>query len=181
MKRIEKIVVASLVISFELKNAQRLLIDQTVFENNWADTQNGFAILFTPVGENGVAPWATVQDVTFTNNIARSNLYGVLGSDRSPGLDSLGFYFPGYDFKKNVIVGVPRGTIYTADNFLPLVLSLVGFVDMAGGNYRLAPTSPYKKAGADGKDIGCDFDALNPERTTNRRQTGTVPRASASG
>jgi hypothetical protein len=240
---------------FELKNAQRLLIDQNVFENNWADAQNGFAILFTPRGEDGVAPWATVQDVTFTNNvvrhsgggfniagpdgsspsqpsqriliknnliddidgdkwgsathgpadgrfaqlvggpvnitfdhntifhsgslifadgassrgfafrnnIARSNLYGVLGSDRSPGLDSLGFFFPGYDFRKNVIVGVPRGTIYPADNFLPLLLSLVGFVDLDGGDYRLAATSPYKKAGSDGKDIGCDFGALNPE------------------
>jgi hypothetical protein len=242
---------------FELKNAQRLLIDQNVFENNWADAQNGFAILFTPRGEDGVAPWATVQDVTFTNNIvrhsgggfniagpddsspsqpsqriliknnliddidgdkwgsvaygpadgrfaqlvggpvnitfdhntifhsgslivadgspsrgfifrnniARSNLYGVLGSNRSPGLDSLGFYFPGYEFKKNVIVGVPQGIIYPADNFLPLLLSLVGFVDLAGGDYRLAPTSPYKKAGVDGKDIGCDFGALTPEWT----------------
>jgi len=238
---------------FELKNAQRLLIDQNVFENNWADAQNGFAILFTPRGEDGVAPWATVQDVTFTNNIvrhsgcgfnvagpddsspsqpsrriliknnliddidgnkwgsgagvpadgrfaqlvggpvsitfdhntifhsgalifadgspsagfvfrnniARSNLYGVVGSNRSPGLDSLGFYFSGYEFKKNVIVGVPQGTLYPADNFLPLLLNLVGFVDLAGGDYRLAPASPYKNAGADGKDVGCNIDALN--------------------
>ena len=46
------------------------------------------------------------------------------------------------------------------NNFLPLLLSLVGFVDLAGGDYRLAPTSPYKNAGTDGKDVGCDFDAL---------------------
>jgi len=242
---------------FELKNAQRLLIDQNVFENNWADAQNGFAVLFTPRGEDGVAPWATVQDVTFTNNIVRhsgggfnvsgrddtspsqpsrriliknnliddidgnkwgsgagvpadgrfaqivggpvnitfdhntifhsgalifadgapsagfvfrnniaqSNLYGVVGSNRSPGLDSLGFYFSGYEFKKNVIVGVPQGTLYPVDNFLPLLFSLVGFVDLAGGDYRLAPTSPYKNAGADGKDVGCDIGALNPEGT----------------
>jgi hypothetical protein len=242
---------------FELKNAQRLLIDQNVFENNWADAQNGFAILFTPRGEDGMAPWATVQDVTFTNNvvrhsgggfniagpddsspsqpsrriliknnliddidgnkwgsvtsgpadgrfaqlvggpvnitfdhntifhsgalifadgapsagfifrnnIARNNLYGVLGSDHSPGLDSLGFYFPGYEFKKNVIVGVPTEIRYPANNFLPLLPSRVGFVDLAGGDYRLAPTSPYKKAGADGKDIGCDYSALNPDGT----------------
>src|SRR5262249_45098286 len=56
---------------FELKNAQRVLIDQNVFENNWADSQNGFAILFTPRGEDGAAPWATAQAVTFTNNILR--------------------------------------------------------------------------------------------------------------
>src|SRR5215813_6878102 len=56
---------------FELKNAQRLLVDQNVFENNWADAQNGFAILFTPRGEGGTAPQATAADVTFTNNILR--------------------------------------------------------------------------------------------------------------
>ena len=242
---------------FELKNAQRLLIDQNVFENNWADAQAGLAILFTPRGEDGVAPWATVQDVTFTNNIlrhsgggfniagpdgsapsqpsqriliknnliddidgvkwgsaaygpadgrfaqlvggpvnitidhntifqsgslifgdgapsrgfvfrnniARNNLYGVIGSDHSPGLDSLGFYFPGYEFKKNVIVGVPPEIRYPANNFLPLLLNLAGFVDLAGGDYRLARTSPYKNAGTDGKDVGCDFSALNPEGT----------------
>ena len=60
-------------------------------------------------------------------------------------------------------MGVPPGIIYPADNFLPLLLSLVGFIDLAGEDYRLAPTSPYKKAGADGKDIGCDYSALNPE------------------
>jgi hypothetical protein len=240
---------------FELKNAQRLLIDQNVFENNWADAQAGLAILFTPRGEDGVAPWATVQDVTFTNNIlrhsgggfniagpdgsapsqpsqriliknnliddidgekwgsvaygpadgrfaqlvggpvnvtidhntifqsgslifgdgapsrgfvfrnniARNNAYGVIGSDHSPGLDSLGFYFPGYEFKKNVIVGVPPEIRYPANNFMPLLLNLAGFVDLAGGDYRLARTSPYKNAGTDGKDVGCDFNALNPE------------------
>jgi hypothetical protein len=33
-------------------------------------------------------------------------------------------------------------------------------VDFAGGNFRLASNSPYKNAGTDGKDIGCDFDAI---------------------
>ena len=33
-------------------------------------------------------------------------------------------------------------------------------MNLAGGSYRLASTSPYKSAGTDGKDIGADFDAL---------------------
>src|SRR5262249_24344362 len=61
---------------FELKNAQRLLVDQNVFENNWADAQVGFAILFTPRGEDGAAPQATAADVTFTNNILRHSVGG---------------------------------------------------------------------------------------------------------
>ena len=35
---------------FELKNAQRVLIDGNVFEHNWPDAQNGYSILFTVRG-----------------------------------------------------------------------------------------------------------------------------------
>ncbi len=36
----------------------------------------------------------------------------------------------------------------------------VGFVDYAGGNYRLTRTSKYKGLGTDGKDLGADMDEL---------------------
>ncbi|HZF40530.1 MAG TPA: fibronectin type III domain-containing protein [Blastocatellia bacterium] len=237
---------------FELKNAQRVLVDGNVFENNWSQSQDGMAILFTPRNQNGGAPWSVVQDVTFTNNIVRHsgggfnisgpdteagpslpsqriliknnviddingqrwtgvaepadgeflqivggpinitvdhntvfqsgsiitadyapsagfsflnniaphNLYGVIGSSHGSGNDTITHYFPGGVFRKNVIVGVPQGIIYPADNFPTLLLSLVGFVNLAGGDYRLSPISPYKNAGTDGKDVGCDIDAL---------------------
>lgn len=54
---------------FELKNARRVLVDGNVFENNWAQAQNGMAILFTVRNEDGIVPWATIEDVTFTNNV----------------------------------------------------------------------------------------------------------------
>ena len=68
---------------FELKNAQRVLIDGNVLENNWADAQNGYGILFTPRNQDGTAPWSVVRDVTFTNNIVRHSGGGVnaMGSD----------------------------------------------------------------------------------------------------
>lgn len=68
---------------FELKNAQRVVIDGNVFENNWADAQAGIAILFTVRNQEGTAPWSVVRDVTFTNNIVRHAAGGVsiLGSD----------------------------------------------------------------------------------------------------
>jgi chitodextrinase len=68
---------------FELKNAQRILVDGNLFEYNWVDGQNGTAILFTPRNQEGTAPWSTVQDVTFTNNIVRHTAAGVnfLGTD----------------------------------------------------------------------------------------------------
>src|SRR2546426_699810 len=55
----------------ELKNAQRVLIDGNLFENNWQDAQGGTAILFTVRNQDGTAPWSIVADVTFTNNIVR--------------------------------------------------------------------------------------------------------------
>lgn len=67
----------------ELKNARRVLIDGNVLEHNWPHSQNGFAILFTVRNENGKAPWAVVEDVTFTNNLVRQVGAGinVLGHD----------------------------------------------------------------------------------------------------
>lgn len=56
---------------FELKNATRVWVRGNVFEQNWADSQTGFAILFTPRTEGGACPWITVSDVTFEHNIIR--------------------------------------------------------------------------------------------------------------
>jgi hypothetical protein len=68
---------------FELKNARRVLVEFNVFENTWADAQAGYAIVLTPRGESGRAPWATVEDVTFRYNIVRHAGGGVnvLGRD----------------------------------------------------------------------------------------------------
>ncbi len=230
---------------FELKNAQRVLIDGNIFENNWTHAQNGYAILFTVRNQDGGAPWSVVQDVTFTNNIVRRvasafnmhgmddnhptpvsrrfrisnnlleqvdglrfdgggvafqlnggphdviiehntifhtgnvvvtgavterlvyrnnlfphNEYGIKGAGQGTGHETINTFFPDSVIKKNVFVGGPS-TLYPPDNFFPASFDEVQFVDRAGGNYRLAPSSPYKNAGTDGKDIGCDFDALN--------------------
>ena len=46
----------------------RLLEDGNVFERNWTDAQNGFAILMTVRNQDGGAPWSVVEDVTFSRN-----------------------------------------------------------------------------------------------------------------
>jgi hypothetical protein len=68
---------------FELKNARRVLVDGNVFEYNWPESQNGFAILFTVRNQDGGAPWSVVEDVTFANNVVRHVASGVniLGRD----------------------------------------------------------------------------------------------------
>ena len=60
----------------ELKNARRVLVEGNLFENNWVDGQSGYAIVFTPRGEGGAAPWATIEDVTFRYNIIRNSSAG---------------------------------------------------------------------------------------------------------
>jgi hypothetical protein len=230
---------------FELKNAQRILIESNVFENNWSESQNGFAILFTPRNQSGWSPWSVVQDVTFndnivrrsgsgfnisgpdnthgtskpsrrilirnnliedinslswggagklfqivggaedvtidhntgfangnimstdstqelneslvfTNNIVAHNDYGVIGTGTGIGLPTLNRWWKSYIFKKNVIIG-GRESNYPPDNYFIHTFSAVRFVDMAKGDYRLSASSPYRKAGADGKNIGCDL------------------------
>ena len=67
----------------ELKNAQRVVVDGNVFENNWLAAQVGYAILFTPRNQDGGAPWSVVQQVQFTNNVIRHVAAGIniLGTD----------------------------------------------------------------------------------------------------
>lgn len=103
----------------------------------------------------------------FTNNITQHNRYGVVGVDpvgnpMNPML-TRSTYFPSSLFLRNVLVGgnaanYPPGDF--PDTFFPAELDQVGFVDYAGGDYRLAPTSPYRGLGTDGMDIGVDMTAL---------------------
>ena len=227
---------------FELKNAQRVLVDGNILENNWEASQNGFGILFTPRNQSGTNPWAVVQDVTFTrnlirnsfngfnmsgmddafpsqqtkrvlikdnvleavqrvfqilngttdftidhntainahsvivfsgapntnlvyrNNIASHNDYGVIGDDVGVGDTALNTYAPGCVFVKNILAGgFPSLYAQHPDNFLnpPASLADVRFVNLAAGDYHLAPDSPFKNLGTDGKDLGADIDALN--------------------
>jgi hypothetical protein len=68
---------------FELKNARRVTIDRNIFENNWVDAQAGPGILFTVRNDQGTAPWSTVEEVTFTNNIVKNSpaALNLLGKD----------------------------------------------------------------------------------------------------
>lgn len=63
---------------FELKNAQRIVVDGCLFENNWGgEGQSGPSILATVRNQEGTAPYSIITSFTFTNNICR-NLQGAL-------------------------------------------------------------------------------------------------------
>jgi len=67
----------------ELKNARRVAINGNLLEYNWPQAQNGFGILFTVRNQDGAAPWSTIEDVTFSNNLVRHVAAGInmLGRD----------------------------------------------------------------------------------------------------
>jgi hypothetical protein len=68
---------------FELKNARRVVVEDNLFENNWVQSQSGFAVLFTVRNQEGKAPWSVVEDVTFAHNVVRNSASGIsiLGRD----------------------------------------------------------------------------------------------------
>lgn len=68
---------------FELKNARRVRVEGNLFEYNWPDAQNGFAVLFTVRNQEGRAPWSVVEDVTFSNNVIRhvGSAFNITGYD----------------------------------------------------------------------------------------------------
>jgi hypothetical protein len=105
------------------------------------------------------------SNFVYQNNISPHNAYGVMGSGQGSGSSSLAHFLPGFVFQKNVIAnilasGLPQSN-YPAGTFFPSDWGAVRFVNFATGNYALAPSSPYKNAGTDGKDIGADIVGLN--------------------
>jgi hypothetical protein len=82
---------------FEIKNAQRVLVEGNVFENNWRDGQGGSAINLKSVNQGGSCSWCVARDITFRLNLIRNT-----GS---------GFVLTGYDAGRGVHVPMERVTI----------------------------------------------------------------------
>jgi hypothetical protein len=69
----------------ELKNARRVLIEGNHLEHCWTAAQPGYAVLFTVRNSGGRAPWATIEDVMFRNNLVKDAAAGIniLGHDNT--------------------------------------------------------------------------------------------------
>jgi len=62
---------------FENKTGVRELVEGNIFENSWAQSQKGTAILFYPKNQYGACPGCTVHDITFRHNIVRHAVNGI--------------------------------------------------------------------------------------------------------
>ncbi len=65
--------------------------------------------------------------------------------------------------------------MYPAGNLFPSIAQFnASFVDAAGGDFMVLPSSPLRDAAADGGDIGVDaaaFDAASVAPATSRRRS----------
>jgi hypothetical protein len=68
---------------FELKMARNVKVDNCLFENSWVDAQVGYGIVLSVRNQYGRDPWATIEDVEFTNCTLRHVAGGIsiLGRD----------------------------------------------------------------------------------------------------
>lgn len=118
-------------------------------------------------------PNPKVNGFTFTNNLVTSGTYGWKGSGMAEGAATLNAFFTNWTFTNNAIIGDSNPSYYPANNFFPATIDAVGFVNYAGGDYTLAPTSPYKNAGTDGLDLGANINAVGIA-TTGALGSGTL-------
>jgi hypothetical protein len=104
------------------------------------------------------ADGAPVVGFVFTNNLARHNNYGIIGTNHGVGNDSIGAFLPGSEIDRNVMAGGAAGR-YPVGNSFPTTPQFEGqFVDYGSGDFRLASNSPWRRAGTDGLDLGAVFD-----------------------
>jgi hypothetical protein len=110
--------------------------------------------------------------LVFRDNLLRHNQFGVHGSGRSIGSDSLDAYFPGAQFARNVLAG-GRASRYPPDNLFPSEEEFErGFVDFANQDYRLRSDASFSGAAVDGGAVGAPpevFQVLQPTRHQDPR------------
>jgi Putative binding domain, N-terminal len=111
-----------------------------------------------------------VTNFVLENNLFHYGSYGIMGDSTSPGNPTLATWFPGAAVLGNVIPYNPQPGTFPTGNSYPKDWASVGFVDLAGGNYRLAPSSLYITAGTMGSTPGANIDALEAAMTA-----GTSP------
>lgn len=117
-----------------------------------------------------------MSSFVYTNNLVRAGEYPVWSSGGTTNcayygvpITTLNACFQSYVFRRNALIASPANyppSKWPTGNFFPATVAAVEFVNYNhgdGGDYRLLPSSPYKHAGTDGKDLGADIGAIHSE------------------
>jgi len=113
---------------------------------------------------------APVRGFRFVANVGRHGRYGIIGTNRGLGRDTIDAYFPDGRIEDNVIAEAdPRR--YPAGNQFPSLDEFQEqFVLTRRGAYRLSARSRWKGAARDGRDLGANLDSVPMD------DIGTPPR-----
>ena len=99
---------------FELKNAQRVLVEGNIFQHNWLDGQGGSAINLKSTNQSGGCPWCGTRDVTFRLNLidetgAGFNLSG------APDPNVTNFHLQRITITDNVVQNIDASPTFNGD------------------------------------------------------------------
>jgi len=101
-----------------------------------------------------------MQRLVVHSNVLAHGAYGIKGDSYAEGTASINKYSSGSLVTNNAIANGGSASTYPANNYFPATLGSIGFVDLAGGNYRLSSSSAYRGKGYDGRDIGADINQV---------------------
>jgi hypothetical protein len=125
---------------------------EVLIAHNTMMSPTNSAFIFGPAGSR-------VMNFSAHDNIVGGGAYGLFG-DNYIGAAAFANYAPNGTFRGNVMIGPRAGTQYPQGNAYPATAGDVGFVDLAGENFRLAPNSRFKRPGTDGREPGANVDSL---------------------
>ncbi len=100
-----------------------------------------------------------VQEFSFTNNLAKANAYGIIGTSHGPGNDTISAFVPASTITQNILAGGSTNAYPGGNGFPSYAQFEAQFVAYASGDYRLIAASPWRAAGTDGLDLGAVFGA----------------------
>ena len=106
-----------------------------------------------------------VENLSYTNNLAYHNAYGVKADGTAVGTPSLIAQTRYYTWTNNVLAG-GAGQPYPPISWMPAVTDYQSQFD---SDYRLLATSPYHLMAADGRDVGVDWAQAMPVLLSPRR------------
>ena len=115
-------------------------------------------------GSNPATMWLAgggISRLVVHSNVLHHGYAGVKGDATTEGTASLNTFAAGALFTNNAMAYGGSTSLYPANNWFPGTLAEIGFVNFAGGDYRLSSTSSYANKGYDGRNIGADVDQVN--------------------
>jgi hypothetical protein len=106
-------------------------------------------------GTRSGAPWV-IDGMAFRDNLLKHNQYGVKGDGMAVGQSTLSGYFRSLVFERNVLAG-GSPSAYPAGNYFPSEAEfMAAFVNVAGGDYSLNASTPFRTSASDGGAVGAD-------------------------